>query len=312
MKWPRFSRPPRRRVRHFEGVLGTALELQLLANTDAQLDAAEAALLTELDRLELIFSRFVPESELNRFLGSVGQSVAVSPEFAAVLAQAQHFITLTGGAFHPASDALARLWAAGEPDEQSLSGVLAQMREPLWTLQAGRATLHTTLGLNFNALAKGHIADQAAAAALASAGVRAVLLNLGGDVRHLGASPVQVGVESFGLRSDTRAPLLHLETCQQAVATSGHGHRGAHLFDPRTGYPTPTDRAVSVLAPTCAEADALSTAFCVLDISDSLRLADSLASVGVLIQDGATQRSNAFWQRHQVQEQVRESALTPL
>ncbi len=208
-------------------------------------------------------------------------------------------MTLTGGAFHPAADALARLWAAGEPQPEALSSVLEKMRRPLWTVQEGQLTLHTDLTLNFNAHAKGLITDRAAQAAFDSPGVREVLLNIGGDVRHLGRQTVKVGVEAPGPRADNRPPLLHISMCNQAVATSGQAHRGAHLYDPQTGLPTSAARAVSVLASSCAEADALSTAFCVLSVGESLQLAERLPDVGVLILEGEVQRSNAFWQRRQ-------------
>jgi len=299
MKWPPLLNRPRRRLRRLEGVLGTALELQLLAGSTPQLSDAERALLAELDRLELIFSRFLPDSELNRLQAGRQPNAPLSPDLAALLSQAQHFMTLTGGAFHPASDTLARLWASGEPEPGQLNRVLEQMRCPLWTLSGNRVTLHSDLGLNFNAHAKGYITDRAALAAFQSPGVREVVLNIGGDVCHIGQRSVPVGIEAPGELADNRAPLLFVNIRNQAVATSGQAHRGRHLFDPRSGQPTAAARTVSVLAPTCAEADALSTAFCVLDPGESLALADSLGNIGVLILDDSQQLSNAFWQHHQ-------------
>ncbi|AWN23491.1 FAD:protein FMN transferase [Deinococcus irradiatisoli] len=303
MKFPLPKRPPQHRLSRIEGVLGTAMELQVVAGNRAQLDAAEAAVMAELDRLEQVFSRFRPDSELNRLLAQArpGTPVRVSADFAALLSQAEHFMTVTGGAFHPAADTLARLWAAGEPGPAELQGVLEKLRSPLWTLEGQPVTLHTDLTLNFNAHAKGFITDRAAQAASASPGVREVLLNIGGDVRHLGPRPVQVGVEAPGPLADNRPPLLHVTVHNQAVATSGHAHRGAHLFDPRSGRPTSAERAVSVLAGSCAEADALSTAFCVLDPAESLQVADRLPGVGVLILEGPHRYSNHFWQQHQTQ-----------
>ncbi|AZI41496.1 FAD:protein FMN transferase [Deinococcus psychrotolerans] len=308
MPWPTlphsFKPRSKRRLRHYEGVLGTALELQLVAGSEDQLDTAETQLLAELERLEQVFSRFLPHSELNRLHHQRGQPVRVSPEFAALLTQAQRIMTLTGGAFHPAADTLARLWAVGEPDSQTLSGVLEQMRQSLWTLEHQHVTLHTELTLNFNAHAKGFITDAAAQAAFQVAGVREVVLNIGGDVRHLGAQSVPVGIEAPGRLADNREPLAFVRLSNQAVATSGLSHRGAHILDPRSGQQLTTHSSVSVLAKTCAEADALATAFLVLGTEESLRLADSLPNVGVLIleevQGGSVeQRSNAFWRRHQ-------------
>ena len=58
----------------------------------------------------------------------------------------------------------------------------------------------------------------------------------------------------------------------QSLSTSGSGtqffrHRGrryGHLLDPRTGWPVEGVHSVTVVAPTAAESDALSTAFYVM------------------------------------------------
>jgi thiamine biosynthesis lipoprotein len=73
-----------------------------------------------------------------------------------------------------------------------------------------------------------------------------------------------------------------------AVATSGdyrrhyqlsmshHSHRRAsHTLDPRTGFPVANDVAsVTVLAPTCMAADALSTALTVMGVDAGLAFAE--------------------------------------
>jgi thiamine biosynthesis lipoprotein len=68
-----------------------------------------------------------------------------------------------------------------------------------------------------------------------------------------------------------------------AVATSGdyrryfhHAQRRAsHTLDPRTGYPVANDIAsVTVLAPTCMAADALSTALTVMGVEAGLPFAE--------------------------------------
>lgn len=308
MKWPPLFSPfairPVRRQRHLEGVLGTALELQIVADTEAQLGAAEAALLAEVDRLEGVFSRYLPGSELNRWQARRGLPTTVSADFAALLSRAEHFMTLTGGAFHPAADTLARLWQRGRPDAGTLQGVLEQMKEPLWTLEGGptgarQVTLHTALSLNFNALAKGFITDAAAQAALKVPGVRQVMLNIGGDVRHLGQGEVSVGLEAPGQWADNRPPVGFVTLSNQAVTTSGQMHRGAHLLDPRTGQPTSAERTVSVIAPSGAESDALSTALCVLEVSECLALVGGLEGVGVRIGEGRLLATTTFWQQHE-------------
>jgi thiamine biosynthesis lipoprotein len=95
------------------------------------------------------------------------------------------------------------------------------------------------------------------------------MVELGGEVRAMGrrgdGKPWRIGVQSPAVTRDIAVvvPLADL-----AVATSGDysnyrtigGARYAHIFDPRTGRPLPYRGAtVTVLAPTCIEADGLST-----------------------------------------------------
>ncbi|MFM9960459.1 MAG: FAD:protein FMN transferase [Planctomycetaceae bacterium] len=77
----------------------------------------------------------------------------------------------------------------------------------------------------------------------------------------------------------------------QALATSGtavqhfrfEGKRYGHIIDPRTGWPTDTMLSVTVLAPTAAEADALSTAFFVGGVEIARRYCSNHQSVSALL-----------------------------
>jgi thiamine biosynthesis lipoprotein len=79
--------------------------------------------------------------------------------------------------------------------------------------------------------------------------------------------------------------------CDQALATSGtavqhfrfEGKRYGHIIDPRTGWPVDTMLSVTVLAPTAAEADALSTAFFVGGVEIAERYCHNHRSVSALL-----------------------------
>src|SRR4029079_14609612 len=66
--------------------------------------------------------------------------------------------------------------------------------------------------------------------------------------------------------------LAELVLCNQALSTSGagtqffirRGRRYGHILDPRSGYPAEGLYSATVLAPTAAEAERLSTAFYVM------------------------------------------------
>jgi thiamine biosynthesis lipoprotein len=76
-----------------------------------------------------------------------------------------------------------------------------------------------------------------------------------------------------------------------ALATSGsniqyfryQGRRYGHLLDPRTGWPAEALLSVSVLAPTAAEADALSTAFYVMGLEKAVAWCHNRPDIGALL-----------------------------
>ncbi|WP_189089951.1 FAD:protein FMN transferase [Deinococcus ruber] len=310
-----------RSTEYVQGVLGTSLEIQVLAHSQTEGQAAIRAALNEIERLEHVFSRFDPHSELNRWLSDL--SLRPSEELSSLLRRAEEWRSLTGGAFHPGSEALTQLWrdaeqqtlspenAAPGPDEAALSRVLERLNSPVWSEED---SWRPALPLNLNAFAKGYIVDRAAQAAysvLQPGSAAEVLVNIGGDLRHIaapnrgpGIGGVPVNVMNPRTPYDNAAPLTQIQLQGQGLATSGGAFRGfviggtraSHVLDPRSGRPVEHVISASVLAPTCADADALATAFSVLGPSESLALAEQLPGVSCLLvlADGQQQRSREF------------------
>jgi len=128
--------------------------------------------------------------------------------------------------------------------------------------------------LDLSAIAKGYAVD-AVVAELARDRPIGVLVEVGGEVRALGAKPGgvpwRVGID------DPDAPGSRLSAVALltggALATSGdyrrvrviEGRRRTHVVDPRSGRPVEQRVAsASVIAPSCMEADAVATALMVL------------------------------------------------
>ncbi|MFK7603816.1 FAD:protein FMN transferase [Deinococcus sp. SM5_A1] len=303
-------RPPYHLHTVYERLLGTEVEVQVVARTRQQAEAAESAALDELERLSAVFNRFDAGSELSRWLTRPGEQVPLSHELRTVLALADRWREVTGGAFHPGADALGRLWqeaaARGhKPDAAELSVVLAQLQTNPWTLHAdGTATLHAAYPLGLNALAKGWIVDRMAELAWNSPEVQAVLINAGGDLRTVGGRGLKVTLADPFTARDDAAPLTHVHVQNGALASSGSAHRGvqvggqwhSHLLDPRDGQPVQAVPGVTVTAPDCATADALATALSVLGAVEGLALVNGTPGCAALIvtRDGQTHPS-ALW-----------------
>ncbi|BCM93015.1 FAD:protein FMN transferase [Abditibacteriota bacterium] len=298
---------------YFEGVLGTSLELQVVAESKSGGQGAEAVALAEIDRLEAIFNAYRPDSELRRWQETHNEEVSVSPELAGLLLAGEQWRTRTAGAFNPAVEAFTRLWAdhakRNTPVTASeIAPLLAALEGPLWEVDPtrGLACRLTTLPVTLNSIAKGFIIDAACEIAFACPDVHEVLLNIGGDLRHSGSKPVPVAIADPRSDAENAEPADRIQLFNGGIATSGNYRRGfqigerwySHVLDPRSGRPVEDLIGVSVLAPDATTADVLATAFSVLKPVHSLELADSLGNIGVLLiaADG-TRHSNAFWEQ---------------
>ena len=255
-------------------------------------ERVERAVLGEIRRLELIFSTYREDSELSRWLaGGAGAAHPISPELADVLELAALWRERTDGAFDPSYAAAAGpLW------------------EVVWEDDRPFARKVTPRALNFDAIAKGYIVDRAALAASAAAGGPGstdLLVNIGGDIRHVGADSVSIAVEDPLRFADNVPPLERVRMKGQGIATSGPHRRGAretggwrsHIVDPRTGKPADGIASATVIAPSAADADALATAFNVLAPGESLAIARAAPGVECLIVDRDGRRyESAGWE----------------
>lgn len=298
-------RPPHRLHSTYERLLGTEVEVQVVARTERQAQAAETAALTEIERLTLILNRFDPDSELRRWQARPGDThVPLSLELLHLLRLADHWRTLSGGVFHPGADALGQLWQQAAltgqlPSAAALERQVSALRAPPWTLHAdGSATLHAAGPLGLNALAKGYIVDRAVLIASRCVGVRSVLINAGGDLRVTGPARVNVDVADPFTARDDAPPIARVQVRGGALATSGQAHRGflvngthySHVIDPRSGQPVQDVPGVTVTAPECVTADALATILSVLDVRAGLHLLSGLPECEALIVTADGQR----------------------
>lgn len=283
-------------------VLGTIVELRLDGDDEATAIAEQAAW-ASFERLEQEFSSYRPDSVLCRWRNGAAEC---SPDLTAVLRRAAYWYELSGGAFHPATAALTARWRQAETD-----GVLPSAAElaelipalPYRVSAAGIEQISDCSGVELNAIAKGYIVDQAAAAAAAVSGVSAVVINAGGDLRHIGAGSIQVGIEDPARPFDNAPPRWQVPVTNAALATSGSARRGfrigdrwlGHVLDPRSGSPVAHTASVSVLAPSAMDADALATVLGVLVTAEAMQFADRHQVAAMLVSDrGDVQRSDTW------------------
>jgi thiamine biosynthesis lipoprotein len=160
----------------------------------------------------------------------------------------------------------------------------------------GRCRLPEGFGLDLGGIAQGAVVDLLGAW-LEQRGFRRYLVEASGDILIAGVKargqPWTVAIR-HPRRGQEFVGILKLGEPGRklAVVTSGDyerffeqgGRRYHHILDPATGYPAMGLASVTVIAPTCTEADALSTAAFVLGPERGLALLESRPGVeGLLI-----------------------------
>jgi FAD:protein FMN transferase len=304
-----------------ENVLGTSLELHVLADDLEKAQWAEARVLGEIDRLAQIFSGYDPASEFSRWQSDAGKPVPVSSALFEMLAACDRWHGLSGGAFDPRVEVLSRLWSTAAkrdrmPTPAELQRALSRLSRPAWRLDHTSRTAQrlSDCPLSLNAIAKGEIVERACAIATRpDRGVQGLLLNLGGDLRASGTMETTLGIASPWADAESNPPLAFVRVKDCAVATSGSSQRGfqigsqwfSHILDPRTGMPAGLVASATVIASRSADADALATICNVLEPDESLRLVRSVPGAECLIigSDRRIRRSDG-WQRFDVPPQT--------
>ena len=283
---------------HYENVLGTSMDVTVVARSETAARAAAGVALDAIDRDAKILSGYDPHSEFSRWFATTNQPVRVSAELYEILDLFDTWRTRSGGALDASSEAVSRVWKRAAslkrpPTDGEIAAAVDLVRQPHWRLDpvARTATHLDATPVILNSYTKSYIIDRAVRAALAAGSTRAVVLNIGGDIVSRGAWTETVGVIDPMDNADNSAPMARLAVRNRAVATSGSYRRGfdiggrhySHIVDPRTGRPTSHVVSATVVADRAVDAGALATAFCVLKPQDSERLAGSVPGTEFLI-----------------------------
>ncbi|WP_275227592.1 FAD:protein FMN transferase [Novosphingobium album (ex Liu et al. 2023)] len=285
--------------------MGTRWNARLALAADRDAAPLAGIIQARLDAIVAQMSHWEPGSLLSRHnRAPAGSWTELPADFAAVIAGALTVAERSGGAFDPAIGRLTDAWGLGPrpvdraPDVAAIAAARADCGWQRLAYDAETARLRQPGGvwLDLSGIAKGYAAD-AVADALAAAGVRHALVEVGGECVGRGVRPdcdpwwVELETpEGFAL------PPLRVALHQLAVATSGDYLRGAHTLDPATGRPpAQAATAVSVIHPSCMLADAWASALGVLAPAPARALAErELLAARLLFRDGTEWLSSAL------------------
>ena len=300
---------------HYDHVLGTSLDIWISSGDERDADSAVDIIFGEIERLRRIFSPVDPESELSRLNRATGP-VACSLDLRSVLRTYEIWQSRTGSACSAQTSALGRLWRDAErlgrpPSDGAIAALLTNVGGQGWNIDEPRGTVTRDPGqlLDLNSVAKGYILEQAAESVRAGVPrISRLLVNLGGDMtmwaKRGSQSSWRLGVQDPFSPQENAKPLTMLALKHSAVATSGGyqrfftigGRRYSHLIDPRTGRPSETVAAATVIAPTSTLANLLATTLCILEPGEGLRLIEATPDTACLLvtSAGAELRSPGF------------------
>ena len=153
--------------------------------------------------------------------------------------------------------------------------------------------------INFGSIGKGYAIDRAAAVIDAYWWPTAALVHGGhSSLYALGSPPGRLGGRwEVALRNpfQPESPLGTIRLRNRGLGTSGSafqqfeidGQVYGHIIDPRTGVPAHGPASVTVLAPTAALADAVSTAFYILGVEAARAFIADHPEFGAVIVDRA-------------------------
>lgn len=296
---PAFASGPVPLMRASRRAMATTFEI-LLPPALPQVYAAASDALDVVDAIEDMLTVYRDDSDVSRLNATAASGDAVVDGILfALLERCAVLARETQGAFDIACGALVKAWGF-----YSRSGRVPSVRERTTAMNAtgmryvvlkpdSRSVRYLRSGLevNFGGIGKGYALDEA--------GKVLECYDIGDWLIHGGSSSVLARGDLAGRpwTVDLKHPWLanvklgSLRLKDNALGTSAatyqhfeyEGRKLGHLLDPRRGWPAEGVAQVSVLAPTAALADALSTAFYVMGVEAAREYCRTHPDIGAVI-----------------------------
>lgn len=266
-------------------VFGTIYHITYQSDTDYQQEIE-----AELKKVDNSLSPFNKTSIISRI--NRNEQVTVDSMFTDVFTLAESISKETDGAFDITVAPLVNLWGFGfkkgvTPSQNAIDSIHSFIGYEKVALQKGHVIKQNPKTmLDCSAIAKGYGSD-VVARFLKKKGIENFMVEIGGEVVTHGNSdkrvPWRIGVNKptdDSLNNSTELQTV-LNVTDKAMATSGNyrnfyyknGKKYAHTIDPKTGYPVQHNiLSATVIANTCATADAYATSFMVLGLDGAQKI----------------------------------------
>ncbi|NNF19775.1 MAG: FAD:protein FMN transferase [Flavobacteriaceae bacterium] len=269
--------------------LGTTYNITYLA--DEKLDFQES-----IDSVFVVInqsmSTYQQDSDISR-INNGDSTVVIDHMFKDVFELSKEVYEATGGSFDPTVGILVNAWGFGpgkamELDSTDVDSILQYVGFGKVALQSDNTIRKTypEIYFDFNAIAKGYAIDRLALM-LDKKGISNYLVEVGGEVvakgrNRLKEKPWVIGIDDPQVTGG-RALKKAVRLTDRALASSGNyrkfrvdsvsGKKYVHTIDPLSGYSRDSNvLAATVIANSCAEADAYATALMAMELDRSKEL----------------------------------------
>jgi FAD:protein FMN transferase len=280
--------------------MGVEFRIILFAQSALQAETASAAAFERIEDLDGKLSHYKPDSELNRLVrrGGGGERVGVSQDLWRVLQLAESYSKVSGGVFDVTVGPLTLLWRKARllgrlPRAVDREAAMARVGHGMIHLDVSNGLCvwldSKDMALDLGGIAKGYAVDRALEV-LRQHGITRVLVDGSGDIAVWDPPPNKDGW-TIAVSPTGELETRYLSMRRAAIATSGdsygrvviNGKRYSHIVDPHTGLGLVDSAAVTVLAPDCAQADALATVVSLLGAAAGIEVLESIPQTGAII-----------------------------
>ena len=269
-------------------VFGTSYNITYESDTNYK-----DSIVAVMNRVDHSLSPFNKESIITAVNNN--KDVTLDSFFTEVYTLATEVSKSTNGAFDITVAPLVNAWGFGFkggdfPTDKTIDSLKAFVGMEKVSLANGKIEkTDPRVMLDCSAIAKGYAVDKVADF-LRSKGIKNFLVEIGGEIVAQGHNPKakkwSIGItkpedDSLAVNSELSDVITVTDI---AMATSGNyrnyyvykGKKYAHTIDPHTGYPARQDLlSATVMAPTCAMADAYATAFMTMGYNKTMEFLKS-------------------------------------
>jgi thiamine biosynthesis lipoprotein len=282
-------------------IMDTLVNITVVSDSEEKAENAIDQAFEEIRKLEKLLNFWTEDSDIAAINKNAGiKPVKVSPETIDIIEKALFISEKTRGAFDPTIGPVIRLWdfrKKTKPDESTLNKILDFVDYKEIEMDKEKHTVFLKKkGMSFDTggIAKGYAADKAVSV-LKSAGIKAGLVAVAGDIKAFGlkpdGTPWRIGIRNPRAKSkkDDIMAVIGLE--DEAISTSGDyerffiedGVRYHHLLNPKTGYPAQGCQSVSIITKDAVFTDGFSTGIFVLGPEEGIKVLEELGFEGIIV-----------------------------